>query len=48
MRTIFWLENFKGRDHLNDLGIDEKIGKQGGRLCSGCIWIGIGTSGRLL
>jgi len=22
MHTIFWLENLKGRDHLEDLGVD--------------------------
>jgi hypothetical protein len=25
MPTIFWLENLKGRDHLEDLGIDGKV-----------------------
>jgi hypothetical protein len=25
MHAIFWLENVKGRDHLEDLGIDRKI-----------------------
>jgi hypothetical protein len=25
MHTIFWLENQKGRDHLEDLGVDGKI-----------------------
>jgi len=25
MHTIFWLENLKGRDHLEDLGIDGKV-----------------------
>jgi hypothetical protein len=25
MHTIFWLENMKGRDHLDDLGVDGKI-----------------------
>jgi hypothetical protein len=25
MCTIFWLESLKGRDHLEDLGIDERI-----------------------
>jgi hypothetical protein len=25
MYTIYWSENLKGRDHLEDLGIDEKI-----------------------
>jgi len=23
--TIFWLENLKGRDHLEDLGVDGNI-----------------------
>jgi hypothetical protein len=50
---MFWLENLKGSDHLEDLGVDEKIilecilGKQGGRVWTGCIWLRIGTSGRL-
>jgi hypothetical protein len=25
MYTIFWLENLKGIDHLEDLGVDKKI-----------------------
>jgi hypothetical protein len=25
MHTIFWLEKLMGTDHLEDLGIDEKI-----------------------
>jgi hypothetical protein len=25
MHTTFWLENLKGRDYLEDLGIDRKI-----------------------
>jgi hypothetical protein len=25
MYTKFWLENLKGRDHSDDLGIDRKI-----------------------
>jgi hypothetical protein len=25
MRTKFWLENLKGRDHLEDKGVDGKI-----------------------
>jgi hypothetical protein len=51
MDTICWWENVKGRGHLEDLGIDEKIiserifRKQGGRVQTGCIWLRIGTSG---
>jgi hypothetical protein len=25
MHTIFWLENLKGRDHLEDLGVGGRI-----------------------
>jgi hypothetical protein len=25
MHTIFWVEKLKERDHLEDLGVDEKI-----------------------
>jgi hypothetical protein len=48
MQTTFWLGNLKGRDHLEDLGIDGRIifewtlGKFGGRVCTGCIWLRIG------
>jgi len=51
---IFWLENLKGRDHPEDQGVCIKIilewiiGKHGGNLWTGCIWLRIGTSGRLL
>jgi len=40
--------------YLQDQGTDGKIilewilGKKGGKVCSGCIWFRIGTSGRLL
>jgi hypothetical protein len=40
---IFWLEDLKGRDHYEDLGVDRKIilewmlGKQGGRMWTGSI-----------
>jgi hypothetical protein len=48
------LENRKGRDHLEDAGADGKIilerilGKEGGKVWAGCIWLSIGTSGRPL
>jgi len=50
MQTEFWSENPKGRDHLEDLGIDGKVilewmlGKEGGKLWTGFIWLRIGTS----
>jgi hypothetical protein len=51
MYTLFWLQNLKGRDHLEVLGVDGKIilewivGKCGGKMWSGCIWLRTGTSG---
>jgi len=44
----------KGRDHSEDLDIDEKIiiewllNKHGGKVWTGRFWLRIGTSGRLL
>jgi hypothetical protein len=46
MHTAFWLGNQKGRDHLEDLGIDGKIilewilGKEGGK-----VWMDASASG---
>jgi hypothetical protein len=43
MHVIFSLENLKGRDHSEDMGVDEKIifeyslGKLGGKVWTGCI-----------
>jgi hypothetical protein len=54
MCTKFLSEKLKGRYHSEDLGIDGKIilewalGKQSGKLWTGCIWLRIETSGRLL
>jgi hypothetical protein len=53
MHTVFWLEYLKGRDHLEDLGTDKIIlerilGKQGGKVWTGFIWLRIGASGELL
>jgi hypothetical protein len=54
MDTKFQSENLKGRDHLEDLGVYGKIilewilGKYGGEVWTGCIWLRIGTSGRIL
>jgi hypothetical protein len=47
MLTVFWLENLKGRDDLEDKGIDGKIildwifGRKDGRLWTGFIWLSI-------
>jgi len=49
----FWSENLKVRDHSEDLGVDGRIvlerilEKQGGKLWTDFIWLGIGTSGGL-
>jgi hypothetical protein len=53
MCTKFWLDNLKRRDHLEDLGINERITelileKYDGNLCTEFIWLRIGTSGRYL
>jgi hypothetical protein len=52
--TKFWSENLKGRNYSQDKGIDERkilkwiLEKQEGKVWTGCIWLRIGTSGRLL
>jgi hypothetical protein len=54
MHTKFWLENLKGMDHAEDIGVDGKITlerileKYVRKVWTGCIWLRIGTSGRLL
>jgi hypothetical protein len=54
MHAVFRLENFKGRDYLEEVGVDGKIilerifGKRGGKLWTGFIWLRIGTIGGLL
>jgi hypothetical protein len=54
VHTIFWLENLKRRDYSEDLGIDGGIilesvlGKSGGKLWTGCIWLRTVTSDGLL
>jgi hypothetical protein len=45
-------ESLKGRDHSEDQGMDGKIlewifRKQGGKVWAGCIWLRIGTNGRI-
>jgi len=45
------MENLKGRDHLEDQSIDGKmilervLGKEGGKLWNGCMWLRIENSG---
>jgi hypothetical protein len=54
MRTKFWLESLKGRDHSEDLGEDGRIILKLilktwlGRVWTGFIWLRIGTIGELL
>jgi hypothetical protein len=53
MYTIFWFENMKGRDHLEDLGVDEEmsewfLGNLSGKLWTEIMRLRIGTSGGLL
>jgi hypothetical protein len=51
MYTVLRLENLKGGDHSEVIDLDGKImlerilGKPGGKVCTGCIWLRIGTSG---
>jgi hypothetical protein len=52
--TILWFGNLKERRYLEDLRVDGRIileliaRKQGGRVCTRCICLRIGTSGGLL
>jgi hypothetical protein len=52
--TKFWLEDLKGRGHLEDIGVDERIilewilEKQDGKVWTGFIWLRIVTIGGLL
>jgi hypothetical protein len=47
MHVVFWFGNLKRRDH-SDLGVGGRIilkcilGKQGGKMRNGCIWLRIG------
>jgi hypothetical protein len=54
MELVSSLENQKARDYLEDLGVEGttilewNLGKQGGKVWSGLIWLKTGTSGALL
>jgi hypothetical protein len=49
MHTKFWLTHLKGRDQSKGLGVDKRItlewilGKQVGKVWSGCIWLKMGA-----
>jgi hypothetical protein len=53
MYTTFWSEHLKERDHSEYLVVDARIilectlGKRGGKMWNGFIWLKIGTSGGL-
>jgi hypothetical protein len=52
--TVFWVENLRGRNHSEDLGVDGGIilewilGKWGGKVWTGCILLRMETGGRPL
>jgi hypothetical protein len=54
MHTVFWLKDLKGRDHWEDLLVDGRLilewilGKRGGKVWTGFIWLRRGTAGGLL
>jgi hypothetical protein len=54
VHTGFWWGNLKGRNHLENLGVDGRIilkwvlKKWGGKVWSRLIWLRIGTGGGLL
>jgi hypothetical protein len=54
MQLKFWSENLKGEDTSEEPGVEGRIilewilGKEGGKLWTGCIWLRIGTSDGLL
>jgi hypothetical protein len=52
--TWFWLDNLRGRDHLEDLGVDKRkiwkriLRKQGVKMWTGISWLRTGISGEFL
>jgi len=50
MHEVFWLEDLKGKDQLQKLGIDGRItlewilGRKGGNVWTGYVLLRIGTS----
>jgi hypothetical protein len=54
MHAVFRLGNLKRRDNSEDLAVDGRtvlkwiLGKYGGMVWTGFMWLRIGTSGRLL
>jgi hypothetical protein len=54
VHTGFWLGKPRERDHMEDLGVDERmilqcmLNKSFGKVWTGLIWLRLGTSGGLL
>jgi hypothetical protein len=54
MHTLFWLENGKGRNNSEDLGVDGKVilewisEKWSGKVWTGSVGLRIGASGGVL
>jgi hypothetical protein len=48
MCTKLCVEILKERNHLEDVGVNGRIGKEGCSSWIGFVWFGIGTDGGLL